>query len=151
MTEAAEGISILFDDSVEKGAYDEDRLRRLSASVLEGESVVWSCIGVILAGHETVRALNREYLDHDFDTDVLSFLIDRADDGIEAEIYVDVQTAEERHHCYGATPGREIERYVVHGLLHLAGYEDDTPEDKRRMRELEDRYLDEPISPVKAT
>ncbi|MCH8276352.1 MAG: rRNA maturation RNase YbeY [Bacteroidetes bacterium] len=141
MPEPVERISICVDESVEMESVDTDRLRRLTEIVLERESVAWSSISIVLAGHETVRNLNRKYLDHDFETDVLSFLIDQTGDGIDAEVYVDVQTAVERHVEFKVSLRQEIERYLIHGLLHLAGYEDDTPRKKRRMQECEDRYL----------
>ena len=141
MPEPVERISICVDEPVEMESVDTDRLRRLTEIVLERESVVWSSISIVLAGHETVRNLNRKYLDHDFETDVLSFLIDQTGDGIDAEVYVDVQTAVERHVEFKVSLRQEIERYLIHGLLHLAGYEDDTPRKKRRMQECEDRYL----------
>ncbi len=141
MPEPVERISICIDESVEMESVDTDRLRRLTEIVLERESVVWSSISIVLAGHETVRNLNRKYLDHDYETDVLSFLIDQTGDGIDAEVYVDVQTAVERHVEFKVSLRQEIERYLIHGLLHLAGYEDDKPRKKRRMQECEDRYL----------
>ena len=141
MPEPVERISICVDESVEMESVDTDRLRRLTEIVLERESVAWSSISIVLAGHETVRNLNRKYLDHDFETDVLSFLIDQTGGGIDAGGYVDVQTAVERHVEFKVSLRQEIERYLIHGLLHLAGYEDDTPRKKRRMQECEDRYL----------
>lgn len=89
----------------------------------------------------TVRRLNRKYLGHDYDTDVLSFEIDRTADGLEGEVYVDVETAAERCSEFGSQEREEIERYTIHGLLHLAGYDDDTAENKDRMHVLENLYL----------
>jgi len=134
-------IEISLDTVEHIGPLDAARLERLVEHVLDGERVAWRMIGVILSGHARIRELNSKFLGHDYETDVLSFLIEATDDGIEGEVYVDVETAAERHAEFGATIHEEIERYVVHGLLHLAGYNDDTPEAKKRMHDLESMYL----------
>lgn len=127
---------------------DAERLTRLIHHVLAGEGCTLHYLGIVLTDHETVLDLNRTYLDHDYPTDVLSFsLLDEAPAGdaptvIDGEVYVDLDTAAERHEEFGATFEEEAFRYVVHGLLHLAGYEDDTPARKEAMHALEDRYLD---------
>ena len=103
-------------------------------------------LGIILTDHDTVLALNRDFLDHDYLTDVLSFPLQSSDviahNGIvEGEIYVDLDTAQERAAEFEATFTQEATRYVLHGLLHLLGYDDATPQEKQQMHTLEDRYL----------
>lgn len=123
----------------------EAELRTLVRRVAEQEERPIRYVGLVLAGHETVTKLNREYLDHDFDTDVISFPLGEADDrAVDGEIYVDLETAEERAPEFDTRPETEVRRYVVHGLLHLMGYKDETPQARERMRELEDRYLEDP-------
>lgn len=117
-------------------------LRQLINHVTTEEGHPIGTLSVVLADHDTVLALNREYLDHDYVTDVLSFDLSDTPDRIDGEIYVDLDTAAERHDEFGATFEEEACRYVVHGLLHLIGYDDATPADKAAMRRLEDRYLD---------
>lgn len=134
-------IQISFDDSVDPGLVDPGRIEKLVAYTLESENVKWSQVGIVFTGHEHLRSMNRDYLGHDYDTDVLSFLIDKTEAGIEGEVYVDVETADERHTEFGSSLREEIERYVVHGLLHLAGYDDDTSEKKQIMHDLESKVL----------
>ena len=136
-------VVVSVENGIDPAAADIARIERLATAVLSSERVTWSEVGIILAGHDRVRELNRMFLNHDIDTDVLSFLVDETDAGLEGEVYVDVETAAERHEEFGATLQEEIERYVIHGLLHLAGYDDDTPEGKARMAELETKYLGE--------
>lgn len=124
---------------------DAAALRRLLAHVLEAEGCRLHYLGIVLADHATVLELNRTYLDHDYLTDVLSFRL--ADDAppevIDGEVYVDLDTAAERHAEFGASFEEEAFRYAVHGLLHLAGYDDATPAQKAQMHAREDRYLAE--------
>ena len=120
---------------------DVPRLERLVQSVVRGEALELRHVSVVCGDHETVRQLNRDYLDHDYNTDVLSFSLTDAEDAVEGEVYVDLDTASERHEEFGATFHQEVARYVVHGVLHLTGYDDATDAEKHRMRELEDEYL----------
>lgn len=120
---------------------DEAALDLLARRVLNGENCRWTYVGVILDGHEAVHALNREFLAHDYETDVLSFLIDESEEGLEGEVYVDLDTAVENAARFETTFDQEVARYVVHGLLHLAGHDDSTDGGRNEMRRLEDVYL----------
>lgn len=123
-------------------ALDEARLRRVVEAVLEGEGVTPAEVTVVLADHETVHALNRDYLAHDYVTDVLSFsLSDGTSPEIEGEVYVDLDTAMERHAEFDTTFEEEAVRYVIHGLLHLVGHDDATPPERQAMHAREDEYL----------
>lgn len=144
---------------------NEREVADLVRRVVDGEDLHLRHVSVVLSGHDTVRHLNREYLDHDYDTDVLAFSLaepdvatgpdvpaqpdesgaeDGADDEhpvVEGEVYVDLDTAAERHAEFDATFEREVQRYVAHGVLHLLGYDDGSDDAQAQMRTLEDRYL----------
>jgi rRNA maturation RNase YbeY len=123
---------------------DERAVRAAAARVLEGEGFTAADLSVVLADHATVRALNRDWLGHDFDTDVVSFPLNEAAAArgeVDGEVYVDLDTAAERAPEFGATFEEEVLRYVVHGLLHLTGHDDATDAGRAAMRRLEDRYL----------
>lgn len=123
---------------------DEARVRATVEAVCRGENVRVESLSVVLGGHVLVHALNREWLGHDAETDVVSFVLDesaRARGGIDGEVYVDLDTAEERAPEFGSTFEAEALRYVAHGLLHLAGHDDATDAQRSAMRALEDRYL----------
>lgn len=127
---------------------DEEALDRLIRHVVDAEGGRLVHLSVVCTDHETVRSLNVSYLDHDYDTDVLSFSLgdapERDDGAVEGEIYVDLDTAAERHEEFDATFEEEARRYVVHGLLHLLGYDDQTPSGQETMRALENQYLNAP-------
>jgi rRNA maturation RNase YbeY len=135
----AEPVSILVEH--DSRSVDEDTLSTLVHRVVEGEGCSLQHVSVVCAGHETVRRLNREYLEHDYNTDVLSFSLAQEDDHVEGEVYVDLDTAAERHEEFGATYDAEVARYVIHGVLHLAGYTDASDEEKQEMHDREDHYL----------
>lgn len=134
---------------------DEAVLRQVIRHVLAAEEATLVHLSVVLTDHDTVRHLNQSYLDHDYDTDVLSFSLRSAsvsdphetdEEGVEGEVYVDLDTAAERHTEFDTSFEREAYRYVVHGLLHLIGYNDATETGQETMRQKEDQYLDAVLS-----
>lgn len=132
-----------------------ETLRRLIHHVVAAEGASLVHLSLVLTDHETVRHLNRSYLEHDYDTDVLSFSLREGptpsapsedDDGVEGEVYVDLDTAAERHDEFDTSFEHEAYRYVVHGLLHLIGYDDAQPSGQATMREKETQYLEAVLS-----
>ena len=115
----------------------EATLRR----VIEGEGATLLYLSVVLGDHALVLDLNRQYLGHDYLTDVLSFDLGETEGVVDGELYIDLDTAAERHVEFGTSFEAEATRYAVHGLLHLLGYDDATPEEKAAMHRLEDVYL----------
>jgi len=123
---------------------DEDAVRAVVAAVCAGEGVTVASLGVVLGDHALVHDLNREWLGHDYETDVVSFVLDeeaQARGQIDGEVYVDLDTAAEVAPEFGVTMAHEALRYVAHGVLHLAGHDDATDAMRQAMRALEDRYL----------
>lgn len=117
------------------------RVRTLATRVLSDEGVTASYVGIVLSRRGPIHEMNREFLEHDYPTDVLSFPMSEKPESLEGEVYVDLDMAAERAAEFGETFSREAARYVVHGLLHLAGHEDGTEESRGRMRDLENLYL----------
>ncbi len=121
---------------------DLDRLQALMIRVVGAEGGTLEALSVVLSDHETVHELNRAYLSHDHETDVLSFSLgEGTEKQVDGEVYVDLDTAHERCAEFDSSFEREAARYTVHGLLHLLGYDDATPAQKAMMRAREDTYL----------
>jgi probable rRNA maturation factor len=87
----------------------------------------------------TMRALNRRFLRHHGLTDVLSFRYD--EEPVVGEILVSPAFARRYADDHGVPYRQELARYVIHGLLHWAGHDDQTPSQRKRMRALEDALL----------
>ncbi|WP_412068516.1 rRNA maturation RNase YbeY [Rubrivirga sp. IMCC43871] len=125
----------------ETRSLDVDTARAVAQAVIDGEGLSTGDVGIVLADHATVHNLNREWLGHDYETDVVSFVLDEAPGIVDGEVYVDLDTAHERAAEFDTTPEREALRYVAHGVLHLCGHDDATDAQRAAMRALEDRYL----------
>jgi probable rRNA maturation factor len=85
--------------------------------------------------------LNRRYLQHDYATDVLSFLLDSGSGWLDGEIVISADTAASQAPQYDSSAEAELLLYVIHGVLHLVGYEDTTPSERKRMLARQRRYL----------
>ncbi len=120
---------------------DRSLLADAARSVLEGEGIERATLSIAVVDDALMRELHARYLGHDEPTDVLSFPLESAGGYREGEVVVSAETAARCAAEYGWTAAEEIVLYVVHGTLHLAGYDDQTDADRREMRERERHYL----------
>lgn len=120
---------------------DETPLRRAVRMILHDASIPQATVSVAVVDDPTIHQLNRRYLDHDDATDVLSFLLQREADRLEGEVVVSAETAQRVARRFGWSPADELLLYVIHGTLHLVGYDDQTPSERAAMREQERAYL----------
>ena len=120
---------------------DPDEAARLVRLVEEGEDVRFS-VSVVVVDDAEIRRINRDALGHDYATDVVTFdLGDADDDLLDGEIVISDEFAESAAAEAGHAPDVELLFYVCHGLLHLAGHDDDTPAKRRRMLARQKTYL----------
>jgi probable rRNA maturation factor len=121
---------------------DRKRLREAVRSVLEGEAIADADISLAFVNNETIHQLNKRYLNHDEPTDVLSFPLSEANARtLAGELVIGVEVARaqaaERKHDVQA----ELTLYVIHGLLHLCGFDDKSDQATAEMRARERHYL----------
>jgi probable rRNA maturation factor len=119
----------------------ESRLATTVRRVLEDHGINHGEVSVAVVDDQTIHGLNRAHLEHDYPTDVLSFLLERTSSYLEGEIVVSWDTACRSAGEYGWSSTSELILYVVHGALHLVGYEDHTEDDRALMRQQEAKYL----------
>jgi len=122
-------------------AIDEALLQRAVVTVLEGESVSSATISLAIVDDATIHQLNRRYLEHDYATDVLSFVLDWDGRHLDGEVIVSADTAARTCGDFAASFDEELTLYVVHGVLHLTGADDGDRSQRRQMRSQESRYL----------
>jgi probable rRNA maturation factor len=98
-------------------------------------------LSLVAMSDEELLAMNRSALGHDWYTDILTFEIDRTGTALEVEIYLSVDRALANAQRYRQTLELEILHLAIHGMLHLAGYDDKSIKDKKQMRVRERLYL----------
>ena len=117
-------------------------MREIARAVLEGEDVADYEISLAFVDNPTIHRLNKQYLDHDEPTDVYLFPIAHANaKKLEGELVIGVEVAQEQATERGHDVQAELALYVIHGLLHLCGYDDKAPKAEKEMRERERHYL----------
>ena len=94
-------------------------------------------LSIIFVGTKRMRAINKKYLRHDYVTDVLTFDFG---DNI-GEIIICPYVAATNAKAHQTSTEKEIILYVIHGILHLAGFDDHSPKDKIQMRQMENKLL----------
>ncbi|HTU25511.1 MAG TPA: rRNA maturation RNase YbeY [Pirellulales bacterium] len=122
-------------------AVDEDRLRQAIENVLSAAGIAAADVSVAVVDDPTIHRLNADFLQHDYPTDVLSFLLEREGDELEGEIIASADTAIRNAQQYGWPPADELLLYVIHGALHLVGHDDTTDELAAAMRTAEAAQL----------
>ena len=116
--------------------------KQLARSVFSREGARTAKCNVVFVGDKRMIVLNSTYLGHEYTTDVLSFpLRDHDDGGVEGEVYINIDQARRQARSFHVTINSELARLVIHGILHLLGYRDDTKRQKTRMLQREDHYL----------
>jgi probable rRNA maturation factor len=88
-----------------------------------------------------VLEINKQYLAHDYFTDIISFELSAPDSPAEGEIYISIDRVRDNAKTIGEPFYRELHRVIFHGTLHLCGYKDKTAAQKKLMRQKEDEYL----------
>ena len=99
-------------------------------------------IQYIFCTDEYLLGINKQYLDHDYYTDIITFPLNNSKVAIKSDIYISVDRVIENAKSYGVSTSQECYRVIAHGLLHLCGYDDATDDEKKIMRERENYYLD---------
>jgi probable rRNA maturation factor len=120
---------------------DETRLTDAARLVLTEEGVADANLSLAVVDDPTIHALNRRYLQHDYPTDVISFVLDPGPPRLEGEVIVSADTAAAVSTRFGWKFEDELLLYVIHGTLHLVGYDDLTEAAQLQMRTAERRYL----------
>ena len=100
-------------------------------------------ISIAVVGDDQIHDINRQYLNHDYETDVITFDLGShpESDALQGEIVVSAETAVQMAREVGNDPATELVLYVVHGALHLSGYDDHSDEDRLAMRAAERKMM----------
>ena len=134
---------IRVDVANEQARHEVDRPRLCAAidAVLRAEGISTATISLAIVDDTNMQALNRRWLSHDYPTDVLSFVLEQSTESLEGEIIVSADTAAAAAERFDWSVGDEMLLYVIHGALHLVGYDDREPADRDKMRQRECEFL----------
>ncbi len=127
-------------DSIEMPVLDERKVTKWIKSVAADYGFSVGQINYIFCSDERELAVNREFLGHDYYTDVITF--DYSTESVlNGDIFISLDTVRSNAEMVGATFDQELMRIIIHGVLHLTGQGDKTPETKVQMTEKEEKAL----------
>ena len=109
--------------------------------IFKKEGVAFKHIDYIFCSDEYLLDINRNFLHHDFYTDIITFPLHEKGQPAAGEIYISAERVKENAKLYGNTIQNEFLRIIVHGALHLCGYNDKTKKQKMQMTKMENQYL----------
>lgn len=126
--------------SGELTAADKALIRRAARAVLTGEKIKSASLSLAFVDDATSERVNREFLNHVGPTDVITFPLGTKP--LQGELVIGVGVAERVAAERGHSVRHELALYVIHGVLHLCGYDDKKPRPLRLMRQREAYYLE---------
>ncbi len=120
---------------------DRTRLKKFIAGIFVKEKKVLEVLNYIFCTDKQLLEINRQYLKHDFYTDIITFELSEKGQSIEGEVYISIDRVKDNALNLDEPIKKELQRVMFHGVLHLCGYKDKTQKDKKLMSEKEDFYL----------
>ncbi len=127
-------------DSIEMPVLDERKIGRWIRAVAAEYGFAVGNINYIFCSDERELAVNREFLGHDYYTDVITFDYSTAGT-LNGDIFISLDTVRSNAEMVGVAYEQELLRIIIHGVLHLTGQGDKTPETKVVMTEKEEKAL----------
>jgi len=117
-------------------------LKKFIMSIFRAEGRRLGNINYVFCSDDYLLGINRQFLKHDYYTDIITFDISEPGQPVSAEIYISLDRVRENSKMLGTILKYELHRVVFHGALHLCGYKDKSKKDTALMRKTEDKYLD---------
>ncbi|MCF8338685.1 MAG: rRNA maturation RNase YbeY [Bacteroidales bacterium] len=129
-----------FTENIDISLENEELIREWIGKASEDRSFKIGVINYIFTDDQTLYHINQKYLEHDYLTDIITFDNTQANE-ISGDIYVSIERVKDNASKYQRTFLDELHRVMIHGILHLTGIRDHDEDEKKIMRELEDKYL----------
>ncbi len=120
-----------------------NRLKNYIESIFRKEKKKLQSLNYIFCTDEELLKINRQYLNHDFYTDIISFELSPKGSPVQGEIYISIDRIKDNARSLHQPLYMELHRVIFHGVLHLCGYKDKRKGEIKKMREMEEKYLKE--------
>lgn len=130
-----------FEADVSFELHQSEYIRQWLSNLAEEENCGIEKLQYIFCTDEYLLNINKQFLDHDYYTDIITFPFSKSTSAILSDIYISIERVEENAKSFSVSTTHELHRVIAHGLLHLCGYSDFDDKEKSIMREREDYYL----------
>jgi probable rRNA maturation factor len=141
MASSSQAAVSFFFDEVSVTLRDRKRLKEFIRKLFNKEGGSLASLNYIFCSDNKLLQINRDFLQHDFYTDIITFDLSSESGLTEGEIYISIDRVRENAQSHDATLNKELHRVIFHGALHLCGYKDKSRVEVETMRKAEDRYL----------
>jgi probable rRNA maturation factor len=131
-----------FFDQVQLTLENRQGLKKFIEKLFRKEGKQLQSLNYIFCSDEALLQINKNYLAHDYYTDIISFDLTEPGAGITGEIYISIDRVRDNAAIEGTTIKSELHRVIFHGALHLCGYGDKTKREVAEMRKMEELYLE---------
>lgn len=132
-------VTYFFEDTDFK-LKNKTKIKKWLKLVAESEVFSLGAVSVIFCSDNYILDINQRFLQHDYFTDIITFDYSEGEK-ISGDLFISVDSVRENSIEYGTEFEEELHRVIVHGILHLIGYDDHTDEDIMTMRSKENYYL----------
>jgi rRNA maturation RNase YbeY len=130
-----------FSEGVSFQLKNEKDIQDWLLAVIKQEKLEAGVINYIICDDDYLLELNQKFLDRDTLTDVIAFDYSESDKEVSGDVFISLERTRENASNYKQSPENELLRVIVHGMLHLCGYEDKSSSQKEQMTRKEDKYL----------
>ena len=120
---------------------DKSNLKRWITEVIRDNKKIPGEINFIITKDKALQKINLKYLHTDAYTDIITFTLSEEEEVVSGDIYLSIERIAENSKKYGVTLEEEFRRILIHGILHLLGYDDTAANEKKKMTKLENKYL----------
>ena len=137
-------INIRIETDHSLAGLDDAKSVEILTYALQSEGTNSCDISIIFSNKKLLQELKNKFFNINHTTDVIAFRLNKYEEkNIEGEIYICLQVAKENAEYFDESYEKEIARLIIHGGLHLIGYDDGTENESKEIRKLEDKYLKE--------
>jgi probable rRNA maturation factor len=134
--------TIIFNNNgISPGSGFTNDFKQFLVSIFKAEKVAFKRVAYIFCKDDFLLSLNQQFLHHDTLTDIITFNLSEPGTAIMAEIYISIDRVHENAVLLKTVYKQELFRVMIHGILHLCGYNDHTLKQKQLMRKKENHYL----------
>lgn len=116
-------------------------LKAFLAKQIRKEGIVIESLQYVFCSDEYLLGINKQFLNHDYYTDIISFDLSEQKSQLIGDIYISIDRVKENAKTQGNVYMHELLRVIFHGALHFCGYKDKKPSDVKLMRAMEDKWL----------
>jgi rRNA maturation RNase YbeY len=130
-----------FFEDIEDPGIDQVKTSNWIETIIHNHEFKLTGLNFVFCSDSYLLSINQEYLQHDYFTDIITFDLAEEPDQIEGEIYISLDRVDENARQNETDTQQELLRVIIHGVLHLIGYNDKTDEEKKLMRSKENECI----------